>query len=80
MRDQGLDLQPADLVITCQFVECDTAGGAVHVRIDRAVSLPLLPAFGQSTPSITVHGRHDEVVDCYAQAAAPPPPGETPCG
>jgi Flp pilus assembly protein TadG len=80
MRDQGLDLGPGQLVITCEFANCATAGGTIHVRIDRDVSLPLLPTFGQSTPSIAVHGRHDEVVDCFAVAAAPPPAGATSCG
>lgn len=80
MRDQGLDLTPGELVITCQFENCDTAGGAVHVRIDRDVSLPLLPSFGQSTPSIAVRGKHDTVVDCFAAAAAPAPAGTTACG
>jgi hypothetical protein len=80
MRDQGLDLAPGQLVITCQFADCDTAGGEIHVRIDRDVALPLLPSLGQSTPSIAVHGRHDEVVDCFAAAAAPAPAGTTPCG
>src|SRR4051812_12838362 len=65
MRDQGLDLTRAELVITCQFADCATAGAEIHVRIDRNVPLPLVPAFGQSTPSIAVHGRHDEVVDCF---------------
>jgi len=80
MRDQGLDLEPGELEITCQFADCATAGALVHVRIDRDVPLPLLPAFGQSTPSVAVHGRHDEVVDCFASAAAAPPEGETSCG
>jgi hypothetical protein len=80
MRDQGLDLQPGELVITCQFSECDTAGGEIHVRIDRDVDLPLLPSFGQTTPSIAVHGKHDEVVDCFAEVAAPAPAGSTSCG
>jgi Flp pilus assembly protein TadG len=80
MRDQGLDLAPGQLVITCQFADCDTAGGEIHVRIDRDVALPLLPALGQSTPSIAVHGKHDEVVDCFEAAAAPAPAGTTPCG
>jgi hypothetical protein len=79
MRDQGLDLAPGQLVITCQFENCDTAGGAIHVRIDRDVALPLLPSFGQSTPSVAVHGKHDEVVDCFAQAAVPAPTGTTTC-
>jgi hypothetical protein len=80
MRDQGLDLAPGQLVITCQFTDCDTAGGEIHVRIDRDVALPLLPSFGQSTPSIAVHGKHDEVVDCFAVSATTAPAGTTPCG
>jgi hypothetical protein len=80
MRDQGLDLEPGELVITCQFEDCATAGAIVHVRIDRSVPLPLVPAFGQSTPSIAVHGRHDEVVDCFAEGTAVAPPGTTSCG
>ncbi|MFL6239489.1 MAG: hypothetical protein ACJ735_08400 [Actinomycetes bacterium] len=80
MRDQGLDLAPGQLQITCEFPECDTAGGAIHVRIDGDVALPLLPSFGQSTATIAVHGNHDEVVDCFAQAVAAPPPGQTTCG
>lgn len=80
MRDQGLDLAPGQLVITCQFDDCAVAGSSVHVRIDRTVPLPLVPAFGQSSPSIAVHGRHDEVVDCFAAGVAVAPPGTTPCG
>src|SRR4051812_25862970 len=80
MRDQGLDLEPGELVITCQFADCATAGGLVHVRIDRDVPLPLVPAFGRSSPSIAVHGRHDEVMDCYVPGAVPAPEGGTPCG
>jgi hypothetical protein len=79
MRDQGLDLEPGQLVITCQFDNCAVAGSTVHVRIDRTVPLPLVPAFGQSAPSIAVHGRHDEVVDCYAEGVAVAPAGTTPC-
>ncbi|MDX6285720.1 MAG: hypothetical protein QOG53_1205 [Frankiales bacterium] len=80
MRDQGLDLEPGQLVITCQFSNCATAGATVHVRIDRSVPLPLVPAFGQSSPSIAVHGRHDAVVDCFAEGVAVAPPGTTSCG
>jgi Flp pilus assembly protein TadG len=80
MQDQGLDLAPGQLVITCQFDDCATAGATIHVRIDRAVPLPLLPSLGQSTPSIAVHGRHDAVVDCFAEGADPAPRGTTSCG
>ena len=79
MRDQGLDLTRKQLRITCEFTPCATAGGVVHVTIDSWVGLPLLPRFGQNAARIAVHGRHDEVVDCFAPAAAPAPPGRTSC-
>jgi hypothetical protein len=39
----------------------------VRVRIERAVPLPLLPAFlrGHVPDAVTVHGEHVEVVDRY---------------
>ena len=79
MRDQGLDLADGELEISCEYDPCSTAGGLVHVRIDRSVDLPLVPALGSTTPSIAVHGRHDEVVSCFLVGAAQAPPGETRC-
>ena len=76
MRDQGLDLAPGELLVTCDPEPCGTPGSAVHVRIDRQVPLPLLPSFGQGTPSIAVHGRHDEVVDCFTSGVTT----AAPCG
>jgi hypothetical protein len=51
----------------------------VHVRIDRQVDLPLVPALGRATPSIAVHGRHDEVVGCFVTGATPAPPDRSRC-
>jgi hypothetical protein len=78
MRDHDLSLTRDQLHITCQFDPCATAGGEVHVVIDSRVDLPLLPSIGQKTPSIAVHGRHDEVIDCFAAGVAQAP-GRTPC-
>jgi len=76
MRDQGLDLAPGDLVIFCNDDPCDAAGAILHVEIDRTVPLPLVPTVG-GRPSIAVHGRHDEVVDCFAAGTAAPAPRST---
>src|SRR4051812_35370417 len=37
MRDQGLDLAAGQLELTCEYDPCSTAGGLVHVRIERQV-------------------------------------------
>jgi hypothetical protein len=79
LRDQGLTLRPEQLRITCARHPCASAGDLVHVRIDASVELPLLPHLGQRTARIAVHGRHDEVVDCYAAGVAAPPKHGTPC-
>lgn len=81
LADQGLDLAPGQLVIACEADPCLTAGATVHVRLDLAVPLPFVPSLlGNRAASIAVHGRHEEVVDCFAGsgAAALPPPG-APC-
>ena len=51
----------------------------MHVRIDASVDLPLLPRYGQHAARIAVHGRHDEVVDCFAAGVAPAPKNRTLC-
>ena len=79
MRDQGLDLRDGDLEISCEYDPCATSGGLVHIRINRQVDLPLVPAVGSATPSIAVHGRHDEVVGCFLRNAAPAPAGSGRC-
>ena len=72
LRDQGLALQPGALAIGCDSEPCLTAGSAVHVSVDLRVALPFLPAVvaGRAPASVAVHGRHDEIVDCFVSAAA----------
>lgn len=76
LQDQGLRLDPRELSIRCSDDPCLTAGSTIIVRIDTKVSLPFIPkVFGRLPASIAVHGRHDEVVDCFrADVAAPTDP------
>lgn len=80
MKDQGLDLDPSELQISCSEDPCLTAGGTVSIRIDVRVGLPFIPhVFGTTPASIAVHGRHEEVVDCFrADVSAPPDRGLCP--
>ena len=52
MRHQGLDLAPADLVITCRPTpsSCLQPGSTVEVRIDIQVGLPLRRRASASRP------------------------------
>jgi hypothetical protein len=79
MADQGLDLEPGDLQIGCSADPCNTAGAMITVRIEASVPLPLVPSFGRTAPSVTVHGRHDEVIDCFADGTVAGPGGSA-CG
>lgn len=71
LRDQGLSLPPGGLAIGCEAAPCLTAGSTVHVHVDLQVDLPFLPPVlaGRAPATIAVHGRHDEVVDCFVAAA-----------
>lgn len=73
LRDQGLELTPGQLQITCSATPCLTAGASIEFSIDTRVELPFVPhLFGGVAASIAIHGRHDEVVDCFrADVAAP---------
>jgi len=73
LADQGLELNPDELVISCTESPCLTAGGTVTIRIDTRVGLPFIPAlFGSLPASIAVHARHDELVDCFRSGVAAP--------
>ncbi|MDQ1688948.1 MAG: hypothetical protein QOK42_1923 [Frankiaceae bacterium] len=73
LQDQGLQLDPDDLTISCSEDPCLTAGAIVSIRIDTRVGLPFVPhIFGTVPASIAVHGRHDEVVDCFRSGVAAP--------
>ncbi len=73
MHDQGVTLQPGDLVIVCRPSpeSCLQAGSTVEVRIHLQVSLPLMPTvLGRSTASIAVDASHVEPYGVYREAGA----------
>ena len=71
LRDQGLDLSPEDLVITCRPTpdSCLKPGSSVLVELDLQVALPLMPsALGDQTPTISVESSHLAPYGTYRQA------------
>jgi hypothetical protein len=71
LRDQGLDLAPGELVITCLPApdSCLQPGSSVLVRLDLHVDLPLMPsALGANTPSIRVEATHLAPYGTYREA------------
>ena len=73
MQDQGVELDPADVVIVCHPSpeSCLQPGSAVEVRIQLQVSLPLMPAvLGRSTASIAVDATHAEPYGDYREAGS----------
>lgn len=71
MADQGLRLGDASFVVRCEPDPraCLSPGSVVHVRIARAVDLPLMPdALGGDTPSIRVDAEHAVSYGSFRQA------------
>lgn len=71
MQDQGVGLEPADVLIACHPSPeaCLQPGSTVEVRLDLQVSLPLLPSvMGQSVASIAVKSSHLEPYGVYREA------------
>lgn len=67
MADQGVDIVPSDLDITCDPA-CLQPGSIVTVRLQTQVPLPLLPdVIGADRPSIRVSAQHTET---YCQFCA----------
>ncbi len=67
MADQGVQIVPSDLDITCDPA-CLQPGSIVTVRLQTQVPLPLLPdVIGDDRPSIRVTARH---VETYCQFCA----------
>lgn len=64
LRDQGLELPPGGLRISCQS-DCLSPGSAVYVALDYTVVLPMVPRAlgGHSLGGIPVRGRHAELID-----------------
>jgi Flp pilus assembly protein TadG len=68
MADQGVQIVPSDLDITCDPA-CLQPGSDVTVRLQTQVRLPLLPdIIGDDRPSIRVTAQHTET---YCQFCAP---------
>lgn len=71
MSDQGVDLAPTDLVISCLPApeSCLQPGSSVEVRLDLEVGLPMVPAvFGESAASVSVDASHREPYGVYREA------------
>ena len=61
LEDQGLTLADAALETSCEPdpSDCLAPGSVIHVRMTRAVTLPLMPdALGGNTPSVRVVAEH----------------------
>lgn len=72
LADQGVDLDPADLVIVCHPSPqaCLQPGSTVEVFLHLEVALPLMPSVGsQSAASISVQTSHIEPYGVYREAA-----------
>ncbi|MBA3233642.1 MAG: hypothetical protein H0T17_06815 [Propionibacteriales bacterium] len=73
MGDQGVELGPGELVITCgpTVQSCLQPGSTVEVRIELEVGLPLTPAlFGHSAASVSVDARHVEPYGVFREAGS----------
>lgn len=71
MSDQGVDLEPGDLVIVCRPTpqSCLQPGSSVEVRIALQVRLPLAPGlWGESASSVAVDASHVEPYGVYREA------------
>jgi hypothetical protein len=68
LRDQGVELDPSDLDITCD-PSCLAPGSTVTVTLVTQVALPLVPDFvGGDRPSVRVTARHTETYCQYCEA------------
>ena len=69
-RDQRLEQMP-ELTLSCRPDpgECLTPGSVVHAEVHSSVTLPLMPAFLESsTPSIRVDSEHDAPYGTFREA------------
>ncbi len=73
LADQGLQLQPGQLDVTCSADPCLTPGAVVTVTLSLDVALPWAPVLGdRPAASVAVSARHDAVVDAFRSAAVRP--------
>ena len=68
MKDQGMELSPDQLRITCDPA-CLEPGSTVTVTLDTEVRLPLIPdALGGEPPAIHISASHTEPYGDYREA------------
>jgi Flp pilus assembly protein TadG len=68
MKDQGMELSPGQLKITCNPA-CLEPGSTVTVELDTEVPLPLIPdALGGERPAIHITASHTEPYGDYREA------------
>jgi Flp pilus assembly protein TadG len=68
MKDQGMELSPDQLRITCD-PGCLEPGSTVTVTLDTEVRLPLIPdALGGEPPAIHISASHTEPYGDYREA------------
>jgi Flp pilus assembly protein TadG len=68
MKDQGMELSPGQLSITCDPA-CLEPGSTVTVTINTEVRLPLIPdALGGEPPAIHLEASHTEPYGDYREA------------
>ena len=68
MKDQGMELSPGQLTITCDPA-CLQPGSTVTVTLDTEVRLPLIPdALGGEPPAIHLSASHTEPYGDYREA------------
>ena len=73
LADQGLELAPGELRISCSADPCLTPGAVVTVTLDTEVALPWVPVLsGRPTAAISVDARHDAVVDAFRPTGTSP--------
>lgn len=72
LRDQGVQLDPASVEITCRPTpqSCLQPGSSVEVSIRLQVELPLVPTvYGEPPASIAVDASHRETYGVYRETA-----------
>ena len=68
LADHGIELDPADLAISCSSTPCLTPGATIRVSYQTEVRLPLVPVIGDiEVASIPVSAEHVQVVDEYSE-------------
>lgn len=65
--DQGFELPPSSLSITCGGGDCLAPGAVVSVDLDWAVDLPWIPSSlaGGRSFSVPIHAMHEVPVDVF---------------